>query len=197
MARWLPPGQNSVNESLKTLVKNFVQCFFFNIIASTCLKLYYLFFVWPIFFRKAFFYKIYQSLFERQSLPGRPTTFGLGREGGDKVGQQWHLAQSMCFLSIWTVSIGHFILPLKKNPNSLLFTFVLMKNGCFLPGSLYVFSWSAVTRLSNKYRRITNEVESAVMMTRQLGPLFPWIEKKYWFLSPFLFRCCGVWAFTS
>ena len=103
VARWLPPGQNSVKESLKTLVKKFVQCFFFNIIASTCLKLYYLFFVWPIFFRKAFFYKIYQSLFERQSLPGRPTTFGLGREGGDKVGQQWHLAQSMCFLSIWTL----------------------------------------------------------------------------------------------
>ena len=29
-----------------------------------------------------------------------------------------------------------------------------------------MFFWSVVTRLSNKYRRITNEVESAVMMTR-------------------------------
>ena len=142
----------------------------------------------------------YQYLFERQSLPGRPTTFGLGREGGDKVGQQWHLAQSMCFLSIY----GHFILPLNKRPKYTSFCFALMRNGCFLPGSLYVFFWSVVTRLSNKYRRITNEVESAVMMTRQPGALFSWIEKilvsltvpfwVLWCLSVYLLNC---WAWPT
>ena len=118
--------------------------------------------------------------------------------GGDKVGQQWHLAQSMCFLSIWTLHS-----PSQEKPKFTSFCFDLMRNGCFLPGSLYVFFWS-VTRLSNKYRRITNEVESAVMMTRQPGALLSWTEKilvsltvpfwVLWCLSVYLLNC---WAWPT